>query len=179
MKAAVFDCEANGLIANSGITIDKQPRLLEFYGCIVESNGTVIQELEFLCNPEMKILKEVTNITGITDEMVANEPIFKKRLEELQEFFFSCDAVVGHNLQYDKSIIDFELKRAGVNSELFWPDLKICTVEQTEHLKGYRLSLTDLHQHLFGYGFAGAHRARVDVQATVKCFVELIKRGEI
>lgn len=179
MIAAVFDCEACGLIANSGINLEKQPRLIEFYGCLVDDCGTVERDLHFLCNPEMKIPKEVTKITRIDDGMVANAPTFREQLPKLEDFLFEAEAVVGHNLRYDMSILDFELLRAGIKPALFWPEVKICTVEQTEWLRGYRLDLQSLHELLFGVGFAGAHRAKADVQATTRCYVELMKRGEI
>lgn len=179
MKAAVFDCEACGLIANSGINVEKQPRLIEFYGCLIEDDGTLLKELYFLCNPEMKIPKETTNITGIDDSMVAGQPVFSTRLPELEDFFFEAEVAVGHNLYYDQSVMNFELQRAKVKPELFWPDILVCTVEATEHLKGYRLSLSALHEYLFNANFTGAHRSKADVQATVRCYVELLKRGVI
>jgi DNA polymerase III epsilon subunit-like protein len=175
----VFDCEAAGLIANSGIEIDKQPRLLEFYACLADPAGHIQGELHFLCDPEINIPKEITKITGIDNAMVAGQPKFREQLEKLQDLFFSAEAVVGHNLTYDMAIINFELLRAGVKPDLFWPEIKVCTVEQTEHLFGYRPNLTQLYEKLFHTGFTGAHRAQADVQATLRCYVELLRLGVI
>lgn len=73
-------------------------------------------------------------------------------------------------------MIDFEMKR--LVTELAWPERLVCTVEATEHLKGHRLSLTKLYEHLFpGENFPGAHRAKADVQALVRCYVEMFKQG--
>ena len=36
-----------------------------------------------------------------------------------------------------------------------------------------------LHNHLFGFDFTGSHRARADVEATTKCFIEMVKRKDI
>jgi DNA polymerase III subunit epsilon len=176
MYVAVIDTES-GLVNNSGIALDKQPHVIEFYGCIIDESGAVIRELGFLCNPEVPIEKDVVRITGITDAMVAKEKPFRERVEELQDFFLDADAVVGHNLFHDMSVLNFELQRCGVEPALFWPEIKICTVECTEHLRGYRLSLSALHELLFNQGFSGAHRAKNDVAATVKIFIELVKRG--
>jgi DNA polymerase-3 subunit alpha len=41
------------------------------------------------------------------------------------------------------------------------------------------MKLADLHEFLFGEGFEDAHRAKSDVMATVRCFIELCKRGDI
>jgi DNA polymerase-3 subunit alpha len=37
-------------------------------------------------------------------------------------------------------------------------------------------TLTELHQYLFNQPFAEAHNATADVEATTRCFLELIKR---
>jgi len=39
--------------------------------------------------------------------------------------------------------------------------------------------LSELHKHLFGEWFEGAHNAMVDVEATAKSFGELVKKGVI
>ena len=40
-------------------------------------------------------------------------------------------------------------------------------------------TLTELHQHLFNKPFAQAHNATVDVEATTRCFLELLEEGII
>jgi DNA polymerase III epsilon subunit-like protein len=57
-----------------------------------------------------------------------------------------------------------------------WPRI-LDLVQNTIHLKGYRLSLTNLHLELFGIAFESAHDAAVDCTATSKCAIELFKRG--
>lgn len=178
MIAAVFDTESS-LVSNSGIALEKQPRVIEFYGCLVNTDGVVLRELGFLCNPERPIEKEVTKITGITDAMVADKKPFREYIPELQSLFMEADAAVGHNISHDIAVVNFDLQREGILPSLFWPERFICTVEATEHLRGFRLSLSALHEHLFNQGFTGHHRAKNDTMATVKCYVELLKRGVI
>ena len=79
-------------------------------------------------------------------------------------------------MSFDQEMIDIEAERLG--QILRWQRL-VCTVEQTVHLRGHRLSLSLLHQHLFDEPFAGAHRAKVDVAALIRCSVELHKRRVI
>lgn len=175
MIAVCFDTES-GLVHNSGIALGKQPRLIEFYGCAVEEDGTIIRELHFLCNPEAPIEKEVVRITGITDDMVKDAKTFKEYIPQLQELFSSADAVVAHNLSHDKAIIEIGLQRAGLGTEGFWPKRLICTVEQTEWLLGFRMSLSKLHEQLFNVGFTGQHRAKDDTMALVRCYVDLLRK---
>ena len=39
-------------------------------------------------------------------------------------------------------------------------------------------TLTELYQHLFGKAFKDAHNATADVEATTRCFLELVRRRE-
>jgi hypothetical protein len=55
----------------------------------------------------------------------------------------------------------------------------ICTIEQSVHYTGYRMNLGDLHQHLLGEKFSGAHRAREDVEALLRVCVEMRLRGDL
>jgi DNA polymerase III epsilon subunit-like protein len=179
MLTAIFDLETTGLVENTAIVLDKQPRIIEFYGCVVDFDGEMEDELSSLIDPGIELDKTVTKITGITNEMLKGKPTFAEFLPLVSDFFLGADAVVAHNLIFDRTVMNFELQRNGVNPALFWPERQICTLESTEYLKGYRLSLQKLHEHLFVEGFSGAHRARMDVVATTRCFFELQRRGMI
>jgi DNA polymerase III epsilon subunit-like protein len=71
-------------------------------------------------------------------------------------------------------MINLECKR--YDKEIKWPKT-LDLVENSIFVKGYRLSLTNLHKELFGTDFAGAHDATVDVRITIKCAIEMFKRG--
>lgn len=177
MKALIFDTEATQLVTNSLVKEQHQPRIIEFFGQIVEDDGTILEELEFMCNPGIPIPEKVTEITGIRDEDVADAGSFAKHAYALQQFIARSEAVVAHNLSYDWFVVNTEFERLGKKVE--WPNIRICTVEETEWIKGFRLNLSALHEHLFGEPFAGAHRAREDVQALTRCYLELRRLGEI
>lgn len=174
-NVALFDTETTSLIANSLISDKHQPRVVEFYGAIIDPFGEKIRELSFLCNPGVPIPKEAQEITGITDEMVKSAPPFGMFEKDVRDFFASADVAVAHNLAYDKAVIDGEMRRLGVTME--WPPVLICTVEETEWVKGFRLSLSALHEHLFNETFADAHRAQTDVDALIRCWVTMSSKG--
>ena len=85
-----------------------------------------------------------------------------------------ADSIVAHNLSYDLDIVNFEMDRCDKKAK--WPLCRICTVEETEWLKGHRLKLADLFEHLTNEQFKDAHRARNDVKALTRCFNELRKQ---
>jgi len=178
MRAFVFDTETTGLVKNSLIPLPSQPRIIEFFGNTVDDEtGEVINEIEFICDPGIELPPEITRITGIKPEDIKGAGPFKQYAPQLCQILAEADAAVAHNLSFDRVLVECDCARAEIVPS--WPNRMICTVEQTEWIKGHRLSLTDLHSELFGEPFKGAHRARHDVQALTRCYVELRKRGEI
>jgi DNA polymerase-3 subunit epsilon len=177
MKALLFDTETDGLIDNLTIAIDRLPNVLEFYGCYADlGSGEIDQELNLLIKPPKPIPAEVTGITGIDDSMVADAPSFGDVSNQIKLFIESAPLVIAHNLSYDRDVINTEFRRLG--QTIAWPP-GLCTVEQTIHIKGFRLSLSALHETLFSEPFSGAHRAKVDVQALLRCCVRLYEQGEL
>lgn len=176
MKHLIFDTETTGLIKNSVVKIEKQPKVIEFFGAIWDDETGEIEEHGFLINPGCKIPPEIVKITSITDEMVKESPTFFEVSEKIKALIESVDFVVAHNLAFDKVALTFEFVRGGFAVK--WPR-GICTIEATEHINGYRLKLSALYEHLFGESFDGAHRADADVRALVKCYQRLHEDGTI
>lgn len=187
MKVTVFDTETSGLIRNRTLKLDQQPEVIEFYACHADlkKKGKVSKELDLLIKPKKPLSdtpnagdkKTITEITGITNEMLKKAKPFSAHAKEIASILSGQKIVIAHNASFDREMIDIEFERCGVKN-FKWPQV-ICTVEQTIHLKGFRLSMSNLHQELFGEPFPGAHRAKVDVQALLRCCVELHKRDII
>lgn len=179
MRAFIFDTETSGLIDNHTLPLDKQPEIIEFYGADVDlKTGEILSEIEILIKPHKPISEEITNITGLENSdfekclpFSAHAPFIRKAIAE-------SEAIIAHNLSFDMEMLKIECERLGGLS-IKWPRRLICLVEQTVHLKGFRLSMMNLHEHLFNEKFADAHRAKPDTQALIRCAVELYKRGDI
>lgn len=178
MKALILDTETTGLINNHSIALDRQPEVIEFYACIADlKTGKVGKKLHTLIKPSKypmspKVIEETK--TKITNDMLRSAPPFAKVAGEIKKMVEAAPVVIAHNVSFDREMLDIEYER--LDQTLQWPRC-ICTVEQTIHIKGYRLSLTNLHIQLFDRAFKEAHRAEADVGALRKCCVELFKRG--
>jgi len=183
MRAVIFDTETTGLIDNRLIPLDKQPEVIEFYALLVDYNTEKeINHLGGYFKPREPI-DERTRIGAkrtafsahkITNAMVSAAPAWAAVADKIKVFLEDADVVIAHNLSFDLEIIDIEMERCGL--KVAWP-LPYCTIEQTMHLKGCRLSLSALHTHLFGEGFKDAHKAENDVRALARCVFELGKKG--
>jgi len=184
----VFDTETTGLLEPEAADIKLQPHIIEFAAIKLENTASdladqcilsVVDRLEFKCNPGIPLPAIITKITGLKDEDLADAPPLIEKIGELQEFFVGATTLVAHNAGFDVGVLWYELVRLGLEKKFPWPARHICTVESTMQIKGKRMNLSSLHEHLFSEKFAGAHRAMVDVEALTKCFIKLVDDGEI
>lgn len=175
--AFIYDVETTGLVKNSLVPLKSQPKVIELFGHLVDrQTGDIKEEIEFFCDPGELIEDVITRITGIKQEQLTGQKPFAFYAPAVARLVSSAEEAVAHNLSFDKALLDAEFERCDIKCE--WPRL-VCTVESTEWIKGHRLSLSALHEELFGEPFSGAHRARKDVNALTKCYLELVKRGDI
>lgn len=178
MKHLVFDTETTALIENSARALAKQPRIFEIAGIIWDDGVGNMETLHhWQVDPGAPISKASTKKTGVTDAMVRGRPLFRQCATAVQHMLDEADVAVAHNLSFDKAMVDLEFHRLGV--DVAWPSRLVCTIEHTEHLQGMRLNLGALHRLLFNEDFSGAHGAVADARATLRCYRELLKRGEI
>ena len=85
----VFDLETTG-------TSCYNDRIVEI-AAVKVSGGKVIDEFSSLVNPEMSIPYFASQVNGITDEMVEDEPTICEVLPEFLEFI-GDSVLVGHNI---------------------------------------------------------------------------------
>lgn len=175
MKILIFDTETTGLPKSKLVPLDRQPQIIELFAISYEDEKE-ISTFDAMFNPGKPLDKKITQITGISDEMLTDKPAFSERAEEIKALIEDHELVVAHNLSFDMAMVNFEINRC--NKAVAWPR-PLCTVEATIHIKGHRLNLNALHNHLFGEDFTGAHRAETDVRALARCFFELRKTGVV
>lgn len=176
MKITFFDTETTGLISNTVKALNKQPHISQFYSLTCDENGNELSDLSLWANPPVEISDEVFKVTKVSKEMLGDKPPFKDIALQIKDNLESADIVVAHNAMFDKQMVNFEMQR--LRLAVNWP-IVICTVEATEHLKGYRLKLGLLYELLFDEKLTGAHDAAIDVRALARCYFELKKINEI
>jgi DNA polymerase III subunit epsilon len=128
-----------------------------------------------LINPESNIPWNITRLTGISNEMVAEAPKFY----EVAKHFVELTAgkiFVAHNAMFDYSFIKEEFKRLGYD----YRRKVLCTVKLARRLiPGHRsYSLGNICADL-QIDINGRHRAAGDAFATVKLFELLLKQNSV
>jgi DNA polymerase III epsilon subunit-like protein len=174
MRAVVFDTETTGLIINPGRSLALQPEIISLAAQPFDLETGELSEIYYrIFKPTRPISEEITKITGFTNEFLNDKPSITDSIDEIIIILERAQLIIGQNITYDKGMFELELRRN--NKRIIWP-MCLDLVEHSIYLKGYRLSLTNLHLELFGVGFESAHRADIDVAATVRCAIEMYKR---
>ena len=185
----IFDTETTGLPKNYAASIsdtDNWPRCVQIAWQLHDAMGNMLENNSFLVQPAgFNIPYDAEKIHGISTELAQRDGILMQDvLEKFNLVLSKTDYIVGHNLGFDINILGCEFYRFGLQSALSsLPILDTC-IELTANLlklsggKGNRFklpTLTELYTHLFKDSFAEAHNAVADVQATARCFFELLK----
>jgi DNA polymerase-3 subunit alpha len=185
----IFDTETTGLPKrwDAPITdVNNWPRCVQIAWQLHDEMGKLIEHQDYLVKPEgFNIPYDAERIHGISTELAAAEGIaLSEVLEKFNSTLSKAKFIVGQNLGFDINIMGCEFHRMGVESPMSsMPVLDTCTEVTASLLKlpggrggKFKLpTLTELHQYLFQIPFAEAHNATADVEATTRCFLELIR----
>lgn len=155
----VVDVETTGLSADGD-------RITEI-AFVNVNNGRITGEFSTLINPHQFIPRYITELTGITNEMVSGKPDFKNSLPLIENFVNDITGLIvlcGHNVSFDHRFINASLERAG-EQKLNLQTL--CTARLARRLKlGLQSkSLYSLSKH-FNIHVSRRHRALDDARAT-------------
>jgi DNA polymerase III epsilon subunit family exonuclease len=162
---AVVDIETTGLdpVSNEIIEI----------GAIKISGGEVKDIFNKLIRPTAQISPEITNLTGITQDMVADSPPIKDVLPGFLNFIGDC-TLIAHNVDFDIPFLKVSIQK-WLKASLDNPT--ICTLLLS------RAILPNLGNHklhtvarYFKIEISGRHRAIGDAEATLQVWKELAKK---
>ena len=188
----IFDTETTGLpkIWDAPISdTDNWPRCVQIAWQLHDDMGNCIEHEEYLVQPEgFNIPFDAEKIHGISTELAQEKgaPI-SIVLSKFNEALNKAKFVIGHNVGFDLNIMGAEFFREDFPNKLQeLPVLDTCT-EQTASLcklpggRGGKFklpTLSELYEFLFHESFVEAHNASADVEATARCFFELIRLSE-
>jgi DNA polymerase-3 subunit epsilon len=165
MREIVLDTETTGLDPLAG------HRVVEV-GCI-ELVNTVATGKTFHAyfNPEMLMPSGAEDVHGLTDDFLADKPLFAERIEELLAFVGDAQLVI-HNAQFDIGFLNAELERAG-RDKLVNAYVDTVSVARRK-FPGQRVSLDALCER-FGVDNSARtkHGALLDAELLAEVYLEL------
>lgn len=164
MLFAVVDIETTGGNAS-------QSKITEI-AIVITDGENVLDEYESLVDPGIHIPSFITNLTGITNQMVEDAPDFNEIAPRVAELL-QDKVFVAHNVNFDYSFVKKQLDEAGFPIT----PMKMCTVRYSRKIiPGQRsYSLGNISSY-FGIHNPNAHRAMSDTITTVHLLHELLQR---
>lgn len=156
----VFDLETTGITAFDKITE---------IGAIKIVDGQFSEIFHTLVNPQLPIPAEVSKITGITNEMVKDAPIFEDVVADFYKFTRNS-VMVAHNSPFDMGFITRQGKECQYNFDNTSVDTLILA-KQNLKIKSY--SMKSVCKEL-NVKLENAHRAVSDATATANIFKKLM-----
>jgi DNA polymerase III subunit epsilon len=167
MREIVLDTETTGLDPADG------HRIIEI-GCVelMDHLPTGVTFQRYL-NPERLVPIESQRVHGITDEQLADKPLFAHIAEELHDFLGDAPLVI-HNASFDLKFLNSEFHR------LSRPPIPLAraidTIEIAKaKIPGARYSLDELCKR-FGIDLSvrTKHGALLDAELTARVYLELV-----
>ena len=185
----IFDTETTGLPKKWAAPIsdtDNWPRCVQIAWQLHDEMGNLLEHQDYLIQPDgFNIPYDAERIHGISTELAQQQGVsLSEMLDKFNTTLSKAKFIVGQNLGFDVNIMGCEFHRLGIQSPMSsMPILDTCTEVTASLLKlpggrggKFKLpTLTELHQYLFNQPFAEAHNATADVEATTRCFLELIR----
>ena len=186
----IFDTETTGLPKRWNAPLsdaDNWPRCIQIAWQLHDKNGVLVEHEDYLIQPEgFNVPFDAEKIHGISTELASKSGISMKAvIDRFLKALSKTKFIVGQNLGFDKNIMGAEFLRLGMENPL--PNYRVLdtcteTTAQLCQLPGGRggkfklPTLSELHSFLFNHPFSEAHNATADVEATTRCFLELIRR---
>jgi DNA polymerase-3 subunit alpha len=184
----IFDTETTGLPQNWKAPLtdfENWPRCVQLAWQIHDSLGKLLKVKNYIIKPDgYDIPYNAEKIHGISTDLAFSKGIpISDVLKEFLEDVKNSNFVIGHNVKFDNDIIGCELlrmKKTDILADFPSIDTKDWSVNHCA-IKGGRggkykwPTLSELHEKLFNENFAEAHNASADVEATARCFLELVR----
>lgn len=156
----VFDVETTGIDVESCELIE--------IGAVKIVNGVYAEKLQTLIKPKEKISSFITEMTGITNEMVQDAPTAENVIKDF--YLFSKGAILaGYNVNFDMKFVEKIAGNIGLKFENEVQDVLIFA-RQNLHASNYKLKTI---VNALGIKLVDAHRAYNDAYATAEVLLKL------
>lgn len=164
----VFDLETTGLSAAT-------ERIIEI-GAVKLKNGEAVEEFSSFVDPRQRLPLAITQLTGITDEMLEGAPSEAEAIERFYEFCGGDAAVlIAHNAKFDTSFLKAAARRCEKEYHFTEIDTLVMARSLFKELKSHKLGLLAKHLELEDFN---AHRACDDARVLAQIFLRMLARME-
>ncbi|RGI28683.1 helicase C-terminal domain-containing protein [Melissococcus sp. OM08-11BH] len=162
---AVVDIETTG-------TNQEMDKIIQF-ACVIVENQKIVNQMSIDINPLRSIPKHITELTGISNKDVANEPYFEDVAYTIRQLLDGC-VFVAHNVFFDFNFLNSELVRAGIEP-LKSPCLDTVEIFQVLYPTSNGFRVSDMASEM-ALDHANPHQALSDAYVTAQGFIKMIDK---
>ena len=161
-----FDIETTGL--------DRRRDVITEIGAVVLRDGEVAEQFSTFADPERPLTREITELTGITDEMLRGAP---SQAEAIGAFldFVGDRPLAAHNAEFDLGFIAEGCRRMGRPFEPTSIDTLILAQNLLPDLGKYKLDIVAEHLHLPAFHHHRAYDDAATVGYMLVPFFEMLR----
>ena len=163
-ECIVFDIETTGLSV-------KSERITEI-GAVRMVGGEVKESFNTFINPGIPIPAKITELTGITNAMVADAPSEEEGLRKFYDFCGDCRVLVAHNASFDTGFIRASARRCHMPYDFTAVDTVPLARALYKGLKNYRLDTVASYLKLPPFNH---HRACDDAAVLAGIYTHMLK----
>lgn len=164
----IFDLETTGLDPHS-------EKITEIGACRVRG-GKVVDKFQTFVNPGRHIPENITELTGITDDMVKDAPVIDEAIKSFIEFTGNYPTLVAHNARFDCSFIDAAINSLGIKFDYRSIDTVALCKKAFPELPKVKLNIVAEH---LGFTDFNHHRAIDDAVMLSRIFEVLLNRDVV
>ena len=161
-----FDIETTGL--------DKRRDVITEIGAVVLRNGEVVEQFSTFADPERPLTREITELTGITDEMLRGAP---SQAEAINAFldFVGERPLAAHNAEFDMGFIAEGCRRMGRPFDSTSIDTLILAQNLLPELGKHKLDIVAEHLNLPAFNHHRAYDDAATVGYMLVPFFEMLR----
>ncbi len=159
-----FDLETTGFNA-------KLDKIIEI-GAYKIKNNEILDRFSIFVNPNVKISDRISELTGITQDMLKNALEEREAMEKFIEFCGDNPVLVAHNANFDVSFIKFLIKKLNIVFNFTYIDTVQLSRALIMSIKNYKLDTVAKFLKIPEFNH---HRACDDAKALAYIFIKLLK----
>lgn len=168
MREIVFDTETTGLDPFQG------DKIVEIGAVELINHVPTGRKYHQYINPERTMSAEVIAVHGLTDDFLADKPVFKEIADDFLAFIGSDSKLVAHNASFDMKFVNAELAMIGYE-QLSYERVIDTLVIAKQRFPGARVNLNELCKRFNVDNSARTvHGALLDSELLADVYLELL-----
>jgi len=168
LREIVFDTETTGIEPFEG------DRIVEIGAIELINHLPTGKNIQIYINPEREVPAEAVAVHGITNDFLADKPVFSQVYTDFLDFIGDDSTLVAHNAEFDMKFLNRELEQVG-HKPLPWKRVKDTLAMARQKFPGSPVNLDALCRRFnIDNSERTVHGALLDSELLAEVYLELL-----